>query len=549
MFQSLNKRDFYVLGGIIFFWVISLFIIDVKGNFPTNDDWSYSYSVKTFLETGKLELTGWVSMPIVSQVMWGYLFTLLFGFSFEILRISTIILSLLGLTAFYFLLKEITSSLYLTLIALLLVAFNPIYFLLSSSFMTDVPFFTFSIISVLFLFKFLKSKRILYLITGIIFIVGASFIRQIGVLTLLAFAVSYSLYNKNSFASKIYLFLFVFFLVLLIAIFPSIVQTATNEPLINNTRMIKFYDAFTLKNLLGLIPLIKNGFAALIYIGLFSFPFWINIFTIMSKRIVIRRVKYVSLIFTLASGITGLLIFFNKILPLRPNVLYYYGLGPATLRDVDILSLDHIDKIPHAVWILLTFIGVLGFLLIVSALIITVKNYNFQNLKKTDNSLLFIFLTATLYLIFISLADFYDRYLIFLLPLILFLLLNFLNLAELSIKYSQRIVAVFSLLIMILFTTYETQNYFSWNRCRWNAINYLITNLKIPTNKIDGGFEFNGWYEYDPDYKPEEGKSWWWVKDDQYIISFGKLDNYSIIKKLSYPTFLKKKYLYILQRK
>jgi hypothetical protein len=549
MFHSINKRDVYVLGSTIFVWILLLFVIDVKGNFPTNDDWSYSYSVKTFLETGKLELTGWVSMPIVSQVMWGYLFTFLFGFSFEILRISTIILSMLGLSAFYFLLKEVASSLYLKIIILLLVAFNPIYFLLSSSFMTDVPFFTFSIISVLYLFKFLKSKRFLYLLSGIIFIAAASFIRQIGVLTLLAFAVSYSLYNQNSFARKIYLFLFIFFLVILIAVFPSFVQTATNEPLINNTRMVKFFDAFSLKNLLGLIPLIKNGFTALIYIGLFSFPFWINIFTIISKKMPIRRVKYVSLIFVLSSGITGLLIIFNKILPLRPNVLWDYGLGPATLRDVDILLLDHINKIPSVIWILLTFIGVLGFLLIVSALIITIKNYNFRNLTKTDNSLLFIFLTAALYLIFISLADFYDRYLIFLLPLILFLLLNFLNPAELSIKYPQRSVAVFSLLIMILFTAYETQNYFSWNRCRWNAVNYLITDLKIPTNKIDGGFEFNGWYEYDPGYKPEEGKSWWWVKDDQYIITFGKLDNFSVIKKLSYHTFTKKKYLYILKRR
>ncbi len=547
MSSSLTKKDFYILICISSLWIILLFISNVKGNFPINDDWSYSYSVKIFLETGRIELTGWVSMPVITQVLWGSVFASTFGFSFEILRLSTIILGLTGIICTYLLLNEITGSFYLKLITSVLVAINPIYFLLSSSFMTDVPFFTFSIISILFLFKFLKSNHILFLIIGIFFIIGASFIRQIGILIFFAFVVVYSINKNNLTAHKLYLFILAFLLLCSIAFFPSFIHSGVNDPLVHNTRMAKFFNAFTIKNFFGIVPLIKNAFVALVYIGLFSFPLWIHLISPVLNKINIRqKIFFITIFLTSAAAITLLLGIFNKLLPLRPNVLFDYGMGPATLRDVDILSLNHINKIPLAVWVVLTFIGVAGFLLMLSMLLLSIKNFRLSRLNKSSFPVYFIFLTTAFYLLTISLSDFYDRYLLLLLPLTMFLMIKFSDGQILSNNYIQRIISSLVIIVFLLFTTYETQNYFSWNRCRWQAIDYLTKELNIGKDKIDGGFEFNGWYGYDVNYIPEKGKSWWWVKDDQYIISFGPLNNYSVLKKFKYSSLTKIKYLYIL---
>lgn len=549
MFSQFNKKDFYILSGIISIWIILLLVSDVKGNFPLNDDWSYSYSVKTLLETGRIQLTGWVSMPIITQVLWGAFFTTLFGFSFEILRLSTIILGLAGIICTYHLFNEVTRSSYLKFIATLLVAVNPIYFLLSSSFMTDVPFFTFSMFSVLFLFKFLKSKNILYLTLGIIFVIGAAFIRQIGIVPLLAFAAAFSLNKNNTFSHKIYFFLLVFLLLILIALFPSFVQSSVNNPLINNTRMAKFFSAFTPKNFFGVLPLFKNSFVALIYIGLFSFPLWINLSnSILNKFPVQRAVLYKSIFSILTVTILILLIAINKLLPLRPGILFEYGLGPATLRDVDILGLNHISKIPYVVWAILTLVGVAGFLFISLILFLSIKNLKVKDINKINSPYLFLTLTTLLYLTLISLSDFYDRYLIFPLPLVALLILWFSERENISINYVHKFISILTLIIIMLFTLYETQNYFSWNRCRWRAIEFLTKVLKVPVDKIDGGFEFNAWSGYDAHYIPQKGKSWWWVKDDEYIVSFGKLDNYRILKKLNYSSLTKTKSLYILKK-
>ena len=75
--------------------------IDPAGEFPLNDDWSYAWSVKALLEDGRLAFTGWVSMPRVAQVLWGWLFTLPAGFSFTALRLSAVVLAVVAGLAVY----------------------------------------------------------------------------------------------------------------------------------------------------------------------------------------------------------------------------------------------------------------------------------------------------------------------------------------------------------------------------------------------------------------------------------------------------------------
>ena len=547
--MAFHRKDFLVLSIIIFCWIALLLLSDVRGNFPLNDDWSYAHSTKVFVEDGRIELTGWASMPIIIQIFWGFLFCSFAGFSFEVLRLSTIVLSIIGIIFCYMIFNESTKQLYLKFVATVLIAINPIYFLLSSTFMTDIPFFTLSVISTFLFIRFFKTENKYHFLIGFLFIVAASFIRQIGVLVLLSFALTYSLNKNKSLQKKIYLIVSVLVLILLLFLSQYLIRSGVDNPLVNNHRTDKFLDAFSIVNIFGLIPLLKNSLFALIYIGLFLFPFLINHSYLLIKKYSFTKSKfYLNII---ASSVFLLIPFlaFNKLLPLRPNILWKYGLGPATLKDVDILELPHIDQIPQAIWIMLTLIGIIGSILIIITVFLYFRENKFKKLIYSDSTSTFIFITICLTVIILSLSNFYDRYLLQILPLVIFLILQTYNKEIITRSYVAEKIGYLIIVVITLFTVYETQNYFSWNRCRWEAIKYLTDDVKIHPDNIDGGFEFNGWMGYDPNYIPNKSKSWWWVKNDAYLVSFGKLKSYTIIQKFEYKSFLKKKYLYALKRK
>ena len=78
----------------------------------------------------------------------------------------------------------------------------------------------------------------------------------------------------------------------------------------------------------------------------------------------------------------------------------------------------------------------------------------------------------------------------------------------------------------------------AWNRARWNGLLYMMSVEKIPPIEIDGGYEFNGWMLYDPQYQKIPGRSWWWVKDDKYIASFGLKEGYAPHQVIPYDLWL-----------
>jgi len=81
---------------LIALWVTITILVNPIGDFPLNDDWAYGYSVKVLLEKGDFQLSGWAAPNLFSQVLWGALFCLPFGFSFTALRFSTSIQGLRG---------------------------------------------------------------------------------------------------------------------------------------------------------------------------------------------------------------------------------------------------------------------------------------------------------------------------------------------------------------------------------------------------------------------------------------------------------------------
>src|SRR6186713_2191344 len=167
------------------------FFINPSGEFPLNDDWSYTLSLQHLYETHHLVLKGWTSMPLLIQLYWGFLFCKIFGFSFTVLRYSTLVLGLAGVMGSYFLMKEFSANRKVCFFAALIVLLNPIYLNLSNTFMTDVPFTSLLIFSILFFVRACKTGRSRQILLGLVFAVLATLIRQLGLLAVGAFSIAW----------------------------------------------------------------------------------------------------------------------------------------------------------------------------------------------------------------------------------------------------------------------------------------------------------------------------------------------------------------------
>jgi len=126
---------------ILALWFVAVAMaIGVYRNIPVIDDWTYAWSVERLIHDGRIEVLDWSAVYPLAHSLWGAAWSLVLGFSFTTLRLSTLALSLLATCALYLILRELEARPRIALLGALTVAANPVFLLLSSSFMTDVPF-------------------------------------------------------------------------------------------------------------------------------------------------------------------------------------------------------------------------------------------------------------------------------------------------------------------------------------------------------------------------------------------------------------------------
>ena len=133
-----------------------------------------------FLQTGELRVLEWSAHYPLAQILWGALFSRLFGFSFAVLRLSTLVLAWAGLLAFYPTLRELGIRPLLAGLGTLMLWCNPVFFVLSHSFMTDVPFVSTMNAVLLCYVRWVKRGRTWDLGLGSVLALLAFLIRQLG---------------------------------------------------------------------------------------------------------------------------------------------------------------------------------------------------------------------------------------------------------------------------------------------------------------------------------------------------------------------------------
>jgi hypothetical protein len=157
-------------------------LVGASADAPVIDDWVYAWSVQHLVDTGRLQILDISAFYPIAQVLWGALFVRVAGFSFGVLRLSTLVLSGLGCWTVYLTLRELGCRRSTSLLGALALAFDPVYFALSFSFMTEVPFVSLSAMALYWYIRAIRRDEPASVWTGCLCSAVAFLIRPIGVL-------------------------------------------------------------------------------------------------------------------------------------------------------------------------------------------------------------------------------------------------------------------------------------------------------------------------------------------------------------------------------
>jgi len=500
-------------------FLIAELVINPIGEFPLNDDWAYAKSMQSFLQSGKIHFSFWQAIPGLSQFFTGILFCKIFGFSFTLLRLISVFCQIIMIALFDGNLKYFGIDASKRVIILLLFVFNPLTISLSNSFLPDIFQLFLGLIAFHFMLMFIKTDKIYYYLFFIAFCLFATLNRQTGMAIPLTFGIIFFI-SSNKSLKKISLALFPFIV--------SLFGVITFEQLAKSRNILPANYGLQLNNIFQFVtdPSFDKikvfGYyfiTSTLCLGLFILPL-----TVSNLKFHLQKIRE-SLILKCIFGaymalITIKVIYSGNPLPFVGNMLYHAGIGPVILTGFNTEELLQLSTASKVAWIILNFIGGISFFISITSIV-----NGLPGIKQSKTKLsgyFFIFLSA-LYLLPVCVSYANDRYLLFLLPF--YFLAYFLSG---GIKINNRLFVI-CFLPLFYFSVAGTHDYMAMNKARKQATDHLTKDLKITPDRIDGGFEFNGWHlAGTKNYIPSHAGRWWWIDKDDYIVTPVKLPDYSI---------------------
>jgi len=130
---SAGYLPYLILAGA---YVVSVLLVNPSGEFPLNDDWSYTRSAFRLGAGQGMHLDEWVAPSLVGQALYSGLLIKFLGPSFLVLRLSTLLLSFASACLLWSVLRHLDVREETASIVVLAWIFNPIYFNLSFTYMT-----------------------------------------------------------------------------------------------------------------------------------------------------------------------------------------------------------------------------------------------------------------------------------------------------------------------------------------------------------------------------------------------------------------------------
>lgn len=517
-FFKTYKNEYLLLG----LWLIVILIVNPIGDFPLNDDWCYGKSVKTLYTENYLKLYNWGEMTLVGHVYWGYFFTLIFGFSFTVLRWSVLCLGYIAIIGFYRLFKVCDFNNKTALFASVLMIANPIFMALSFSFMTDVPYLCYSVWILYFFIKVLKTDKFKYIIIASILICLSFTIRQLSWGFPLVWLITVLITERIT-AKRILKALMPLMVLGAFALcFTLIMDYYDVLPQRYNSKFKLLLEKLTHIDKSLIIYVILNALQVLTYLGLFLAP----LFAVNFNKF--RFKKY--LLWVLGFTFIGFYVIlrYNRVLPSFQNIWIDFGIGPTTLYDASVsFTQGPLPRLPEVLWKLVTFVGLFSSMIILLSLRKrTIAFYKKNRIKAIP---IFLLLFILIYCAPFLIVGFYDRYLLILFPVTLVFVFMSMEFNPNRLKKS---FTISTILAIGVFSVMATHDYLSWNRVRWRMIDDLMDS-GISKNHIQGGAEFVTTYHFS-----EQEEEWWTNVTPIYTLKFIPLDTDVVLERQKYSRWL-----------
>ncbi|MFK8006060.1 MAG: ArnT family glycosyltransferase [Saprospiraceae bacterium] len=540
MYNLLKNHSFLL--SII--WLICIILVNPIGDFPLNDDWSYARNAQALALENKIYFDDWGAMTLIAHTMWGAFFCKIFGFSFTVLRFSTLVLGWIGLLVTFRFFQEGGMKKNHAFWATILFAFNPFYFANSFSYMTEVPFMCFLMTAAYFSLKAINGKGQKNIFLAALFSIIATMIRQPGVLVPIAFSITYVTKNKLSLKTLIQ-GITPTFLTLGSLILFTIWRNENYGLSKNFGKTSQLLDNISNGNLADAITTKSVGF--FILWGLFLLPILIVLVSNFWKKIPTTG-KIISVVIALLLSYP----FYHSLADsYLGNTFLNLGIGPLVLPFEGEFPISQMHKND---WKNFTLIGFISGIVLLQWILIRTTQLLFFIKNKTSVSVnwntFFGLATAFGYFAFLMLNNFYfDRYSLVAIPFLILML--FPQNANFSIPRLLKIVGHIALATIILFSIGATHDYLSWNRARWEAANYSHQVLQLEPAEINGGLEYKKWFgiffNRPPGY---QGLEDWESLREHYIISHSEQCLFTTLKSFPYTRYFppKRDAIYLLEK-
>ena len=182
-------------------WIAAAWLVDPRADVPLIDDWVYASSVERLLLGQGFHVASFSSTFPPAQIAWGALFAAVGGFSYTALRLATLVLALLGTIAFHAQLRRLGCDGAAALVGALTLALYPVAFVLSFTFMTDVPMLAAMLASLWALVRGLASdvdsaRATRWIVLGLGFSLVAFLVRPVAIAVPTALLATALLYRR-----------------------------------------------------------------------------------------------------------------------------------------------------------------------------------------------------------------------------------------------------------------------------------------------------------------------------------------------------------------
>ena len=514
-----NKYFFF----LILIFIAAEFIVNPIGEFPLNDDWSYSKSVLIYHNEGKYEIGDFGAMTLFTHLGWGILFTKIFGFSFTALRFSTLISSFIGLAILNKLVVNINSSKPLGFISALILLFNPMYFNLTNTYMTDVNFNTLCLLSCYLAYSFFQTKHIQTLIFFFLTTIFLTLLRQFGLIAPISFFIACFFIKE-----KKWCYVSIAAVGVLVVIFCLKSYEKNLSEILTLGSSYKFsgkINLFTESFWTNLIANTKERFSTtLLQIVFYCFPI-----ALLYLPSLIKEFKISTLILAFIFNSTlAFLLFKEEPFPYK-NIFSNMCLGPETFYESSQTYISHTYSETFKDLMKPLKFG-FSFVTFFVASLTLVK---LAKLKKQrlffKPEILFLMCLFVTYMVMIFMTEsYFDRYTI---PLIT---ISLIFLAYVNKKFEANLWNALAPLLLLFYISFAgTKDYFTLNKKKWEAFNYLKNEKKIESHLINAGFEVNCW---------NGGQKTWWtnfmgLEGYDYLIQFKSEDGFKLYKEYEFQRY------------